>query len=99
MAIMVHYTDDSYGYVKNNDLERLIDDGGIVAFRRSSGWAEIGKDPLRQMGKDSGYNGSERRVDAASRSCLVCGDFVDSICRTNSCSTRKSLQGKSYQHS
>jgi hypothetical protein len=96
MAIMVQYKDNSFGNVRNESLDSLIDGNTIVAFRRKSGWVEIGSDALRGGGVPRVYAGEDRRIAAANKACLTCADFVDSLCRTNSCSTRLSLQSKAY---
>lgn len=96
MAIMVQYKDKSFGYVQNGTLDTLIDADRIIAFRRASGWAEIGVDSLRGARAASDYDGPERRVVEAKKSCLTCIDFVDTYCRTTACSARTSLQGKTH---
>jgi hypothetical protein len=96
MAIMVQYKDNSFGNVRNEALDSLIDGNAVVAFRRKSGWVEIGRDPLRGGGVPREYAGEDRRSVAAGKTCLTCADFVDSLCRTNSCSLRLSLQGKTF---
>ena len=96
MAIMVQYKDNSFGNVRNEAVDSLIDSNTIVAFRRKSGWVEIGSDAVRGGGVPRAYAGEDRIIAAASKACLTCADFVDSLCRTNSCSTRLSLQGKAY---
>ncbi len=97
MAIMVQYKDNSFGNVRNEALDSLIDSNTIVAFRRKSGWVEIGRDPIRGGGVPRPYNGDDRRtVSSSNKNCLTCADFVDSLCRTNACSLRLSLQGKAY---
>src|SRR6266702_8829617 len=98
MAIMVQYKDNhnSFGYVSKDALDSLIDGNTIVAFRRKSGWVEVGRDPVRGGGVPREFVGEERRSVAMNKTCLTCADFVDSLCRTNSCSTRVSLQGKAY---
>lgn len=59
MMIRVLYNDNRSGTVKDYQLNDLISAGKIVAFRRSSGWATIGHDPVR--GKGGEYHGPERR--------------------------------------
>ncbi len=59
MLIKVIYKDNSADMVKDYLLEGLIASGRIVAFRRSSGWVTIGKDPVRNGRRD--YAGQERR--------------------------------------
>ncbi len=94
MAIMVQFENKTFGYVRNDDLDELIETGGIISFRRSSGWVEIGKDPVRTK-RVAEYTGPERRCGAVKMHCLKCDDFVDALCRASTCHSRVSLQGKS----
>ena len=48
MAILAHFKDNTYRYVANHELNDLINAGSIVGFRRSDGWVEIGRDPVRK---------------------------------------------------
>ena len=59
MEIKVIYHDNSAGVVKDYLLDDLLRAGKVVAFRRSSGWVTIGRDPVRQGGSE--YAGPERR--------------------------------------
>lgn len=61
MTIRVIYAGNWSGTVKDYQLEGLIIKGEIVAFHRASGWATIGRDPLR--GSGGNYAGPERRRD------------------------------------
>ncbi len=94
MAIMVQYTDRSFDFVPNDTLDDLIMAGCIIAFRRASGWAEIGRDPFREKRPQKKYKGLERRASAVKMNCLTCNDFVASICRTGKCPTRVSMKRK-----
>ncbi len=95
MEIYVRYQDNSYGCVSNLDLDDMINDGSIVAFRRSDGWVEISSGPLRGRGEHKEYTGPERRGTRKSKSCLTCPDFVDTTCvTTNDCPLRSSSQTK-----
>lgn len=49
MLIQVHYTNNSFDYVNEQALHRLIENGAITRFRRSSGWIKIGEEPIRQF--------------------------------------------------
>jgi hypothetical protein len=62
MLIQVNYTDDRYDFVKDFMLETLIASGAIAKFRRSSGWVQIGVDPVRKPRTNPGYQGPERRT-------------------------------------
>ena len=61
MAILVQFTDNTYDFVLNKDLDNLIATNSIVAFRRSSGWVDISKDPIRREITSKRYLGRERR--------------------------------------
>jgi len=94
MAIMVQHKDKSFDFVPNHTLDYLITTKSIVAFRRSSGWVEISRDPLRKKRAPKKFEGPERRASAVKMSCLTCYDFVDTICRTGKCPTRIYMKGK-----
>ena len=61
MLIQVNYTDDRYDFVKDFMLETLITSGAIARFRRTTGWVQVGVDPVRQVRTTSPYGGFERR--------------------------------------
>ena len=61
MAILVRYKDETMGYIPSYELNNLLDSNRILAFRRSSGWVQLGKDPLRGQGCNGAYRGPERR--------------------------------------
>jgi hypothetical protein len=65
MAILVQYRDETFDAVPNKVLDDLIAADKIIAFRRSSGWAEIGRDPIRGQGTSREYEGPERRIAPA----------------------------------
>lgn len=60
MMIRVFYTDGTFDMVKPKMLDYLLDKNKIKRFKRSSGWAVVGKDPVRS-GSSNGYWGEERR--------------------------------------
>lgn len=60
MLIPVVYHNGRHDWVKPPILDQLIQDQVISRFRRSSGWVEIGKDPIRQ-GNRKVYCIPERR--------------------------------------
>jgi hypothetical protein len=62
MLIHIVRTDNRYDYVKDFILDRLIESKEIVKFKRSTGWATIGVDPIRQSKRDSVFNGTDRRA-------------------------------------
>ena len=65
MLIQVSYEDDRYDYVKDFMLDALIRSGSIAKFRRSSGWVQVGVDPIRKPQPESRYSGAERRAGNA----------------------------------
>ena len=94
MAIMVHYGNSTFGFVENRALDDLIDCQTIIAFRRESGWVQIGVDPIRKKNVSLPFEGRERRGSAWKRSCLTCAEFINAICESYDCSSRLSMQGK-----
>ncbi len=95
MAIMVHYGNSTFGFVENRSLDDLIDSQAIIAFRRESGWVQIGLDPIRRKSDISlPFEGQERRGSVWKRRCLTCAEFVNAICESYDCSSRLSMQGK-----
>jgi NDP-sugar pyrophosphorylase family protein len=61
MLIGVIYKNNRRGMIDEYLLEELIKEDKIKAFRRSGGWAKIGRDPVRERWKSSSYKGQERR--------------------------------------
>lgn len=61
MAIMVQFKDNTYDFVLNSELDSLIASNSIVAFRRSSGWVDISKDPIRKELSPRRLFGRDRR--------------------------------------
>ncbi len=95
-GIPVLFNDNHYKVVSGLELNLLLMTGRVKAFRRSTGWAVIGHDPLR--GKGGKYTGPERRglrgrrcnngsrfqsqqaTMQEGRSCLTCNNLVEGIC-------------------
>lgn len=48
MLIHIMYPDNRYDYVKESVLDKLIDNGDIVRFKRTSGWVSLGVDRVRE---------------------------------------------------
>ncbi len=96
MAIMVQYAAGDFGSVRNDFLDDLIAAGCVIAFRRSSGWVEIGRDPIRGEGTGGAYAGPEQRAEAFRFNCLVCPDFVNSYCGAKVCSSRITMVAKNF---
>jgi|GEM_PF-3489677 len=47
MGIHVILTNNDTGNVNGNTLDNLLRKKEVVAFRRSEGWVQIGRDPIR----------------------------------------------------
>lgn len=62
MGILVQYSDKTFDAVSNKDLDMLIASQKIIAFRRSGGWVDVSKGPLRGQGSRQEYAGPERRT-------------------------------------
>ncbi len=60
MIVRVIYKNEKYDMVKADFLDDLIASRKIEKFRRSSGWARVGQDPMRGL-RGVSYNGPERR--------------------------------------
>jgi len=61
MMIRVMYSDGRFDMVKPSLLEKLLKEEAVTSFKRSSGWAVVGRDPIRSEDKTD-YGGAERRV-------------------------------------
>ena len=61
MMIRVMYSDGRFDLVKPAVLDRLLEQNCLASFKRSSGWAVVGRDPLRGRGGKA-YHGPERRL-------------------------------------
>lgn len=63
MMIRVMYQDGVTEMVRPPVLQRLIESGKILRFRRIDGWAEIGTDPIRAQRRIP-FSGRDRRSRA-----------------------------------
>ena len=61
MMIRVMYSDGRFDLVKHTVLDQLLERNKVASFKRSSGWAVVGRDPLRGKGGIS-YRGPDRRT-------------------------------------
>lgn len=48
MGILIEFKDGTQGEVPETVLDRLIEFNLIARFKRQSGWAELGRDPIRR---------------------------------------------------
>ena len=61
MMIRVMYSDGRFDMVKPSLLDDLIQKQTVTSFKRNSGWAVVGRDPIRSKGRGN-YRGLERRL-------------------------------------
>jgi hypothetical protein len=64
VTIQVELIDGSVVRVVPRGLNLLLERNLVRRFLRSSGWAVVGRDPLRATGRPSLYAGTERRRHA-----------------------------------
>jgi len=50
--VRVEYVNHSFDYVADKVLDTLIEQHKIVKFRRDTGWAKVGVDPLRKVKRE-----------------------------------------------
>ena len=60
MMIRIFYTDGTFDMVKPKMLDYLLDKNKIKRFKRSNGWAVVGRDSIRSDSLNR-YYGEERR--------------------------------------
>jgi len=61
MLIRVMYSDGRFDMVKPNMLDNLLGKQSVTSFKRTSGWAVVGRDLIRSSSR-SGYRGAEKRL-------------------------------------
>lgn len=61
MTIQVELVDGTLCRVVPKGLNLLLNRELVKRFKRSSGWAVVGRDPIRYTEKVDGYKGMERR--------------------------------------
>ena len=61
MMIRVMYSDGRFDIIKPELLDNLIKEQVVTSFKRASGWAVVGRDPVRNSGR-ANYGGAERRI-------------------------------------
>jgi hypothetical protein len=64
MLIRVIYTDDTYDYLRDSQLDRLLEIGKVAKFQRGSGWVAVGVESIRTA-QHGYYSGPERRAGKA----------------------------------
>ncbi len=64
MTIQVELIDGTVCRVVPKGLNLLLNRELVKRFRRTSGWAVVGKDPIRYPDNKVGYSGPERRIAA-----------------------------------
>lgn len=61
MMIRVMYSDGRFDLVKHTMLDDLLERNRVASFKRSNGWAVVGRDAVRGTGGVS-YRGPDRRA-------------------------------------
>lgn len=61
MMIRIMYSDGRFDMVKPSMLDNLLERQSVTSFKRSSGWAVVGRDPVRSAGR-SNFQGEDRRT-------------------------------------
>lgn len=61
MLIRVMYSDGRFDMVKPGLLDNLLEQKIVTSFKRTSGWAVVGRDAIRTSGR-ANYRGIERRL-------------------------------------
>ena len=61
MLIQIEYNDNKFDFVKNSQLDRLLEMHRIHRFKRSSGWVTVGVDPIRTRRNVLNFDAQERR--------------------------------------
>lgn len=64
MTIQVELIDGTLCRVVPKGLNLLLNRELVKRFKRSSGWAVVGQDPIRFTENGNGYKGTERRKAA-----------------------------------
>jgi hypothetical protein len=59
--IKVRMPDGSERFFPYYVLDHLIKKKGIAAFERGDGWAFIGRDPVRKVGRPQNFAGRKKR--------------------------------------
>ena len=71
MLIPVMYKNGNHDQVKDFTLPKLIEDAGIIKFKRSGGWVTVSTDRIRDMQKTAYYSGKERRQNQIETADLI----------------------------
>jgi len=61
MMIRIMYNNGAFDIVKPERLDALLEENVLLSFKRSDGWAVVGRDPIRAASRTS-YQGPERRL-------------------------------------
>ncbi len=59
--IRVELSDGTICRMAKRAFNLFLTQGRVTRFERSDGWVVVGKDPLRNMDRESKYSGPERR--------------------------------------
>ena len=60
MLIRVRYPNGSYDMVNKQTLDFLLEQEKITGFKRTEGWALVGRDPIRSRSRQAEWQESHR---------------------------------------
>ncbi len=88
---VIMHENSEYQEIPYHLLSQLIAAGKIKAFHRSTGWAVIGRDPVRDPAKWNGkHDGPERRFQR-NKTCILCPEMKRGECISTTCPHRIKL--------
>ena len=67
MKIMVIYQDGSSGAVASDELDTLLGEESVMAFRRSDEWVMVGAASVRDPARTQGSSWRDRKTPARQR--------------------------------
>ncbi len=88
MRIWVILKNGKPDHVPDYLLGAMIDAGEVTSIKRSTGWADIGVDPVRKGESGFCYYGPERRTLDQRRLCQNCPSFIEGECTKEICYKR-----------
>ena len=61
MMIQIIYNTGTYDMIKSEHLNRLLVNGEVAQFKRSTGWIKVGRDPIRKIRQENYPASFDRR--------------------------------------
>ncbi len=88
MKIFVGLKNGKLDSVPDYLIGKMIAAGQVTSILRSTGWVQVGVDPVRKEDSDYGYYGPERRGLNQRRRCHNCPHFIEGECTKELCHIR-----------